>query len=69
MQSETPRLIRLPEVQRLTGLGRSQTYALARDGRFPQPIKISERCSAWVEADVRSWIDAHIAASKVEKAA
>jgi prophage regulatory protein len=63
MVTEEPRLIRLPEVQRLTGLGRSQTYALARAGKFPTPIKISERCSAWDERAVRAWIADRIAAA------
>lgn len=61
--SET-RLIRLPEVQRLTGLGRSQLYALAAQDRFPAPIKLSDRCSAWVESDVRGWIAERIEAAQ-----
>lgn len=63
------RLIRLPEVQRMTGLGRSQTYALAAQKRFPTPIKLSERCSAWVEADVRAWIADRIAIGITERIA
>ena len=62
-ETET-RLIRLPEVLRLTGLGKSQTYALALAGRFPAPIKLSERCSAWQESEVRAWIAERIAASR-----
>jgi prophage regulatory protein len=64
MTEEQPRLIRLPEVQRMTGLGRSQTYALARAGKFPSPLKISERCAAWDERAVRAWIAERIAAAK-----
>jgi prophage regulatory protein len=64
MIAEEPRLIRLPEVMRLTGLGRSQTYALARAGKFPSAIKISERCSAWDERAVRAWIAERIAGAK-----
>jgi prophage regulatory protein len=55
------RLIRLPEVARLTGLGRSQLYALAAAGKFPSPLKLSERCSAWAEPEVRAWIAERIA--------
>lgn len=62
--SNETRLIRLPEVQRLTALGRSQLYALAKAGRFPSPLKLSERCSAWNETDVRAWIDARIAEAR-----
>ena len=69
MQVETPRLIRMPEVRRMTGLGRSQTYQLTRDGRFPAPVKLSERCVAWNSADVQRWIDERIASAKIARAA
>jgi prophage regulatory protein len=62
--AETERLIRLPETQRITGLGRSQIYLLAARGEFPRPLKISTRCSAWVESDVRRWIATRIAAAR-----
>jgi prophage regulatory protein len=58
------RLVRLPEVQRLTGLRRSQLYALAALDRFPRPVKLSERCSAWPESEVRSWIASRISDSR-----
>lgn len=57
-------LVRLPDVQRMTGLGRSQIYALAKVERFPRPVKLSERCSAWVEGEVAAWIAERIAASR-----
>lgn len=60
----TPRLIRLPEVQHLTGLSRSQVYALIAHGKFPRPVKLSERCSAWPEATVRTWITDRIQAAQ-----
>lgn len=58
------RLIRLPEVQRLTGLKRSQLYTLAQRDEFPRPIKLSERCSAWLESAVRDWISDRIDANR-----
>ena len=63
------RLLRLPEVQHLTGLGRSQLYALAQAGKFPSPLKLSERCSAWPETVVRAWISDRIAAHAAKAAA
>ena len=41
------RLIRLPQVESLTGLRRAHIYGLARRGLFPKPIKIGARASAW----------------------
>ena len=62
MSQEEIRFVRLPEVTRLTGLGKSQVYALANAGKFPRPIKLSERCSAWQESEIRAWIAQRIAA-------
>ena len=51
------RLIRLPEVQSMTGLNRNAVYEIED---FPRPIKISTRCSAWVLSEVQSWIHSRI---------
>lgn len=58
------RLLRRPDVSRATGLGRSTIYRLVRLGRFPSPLKISDRASAWVESDVQAWIHERIAAAQ-----
>jgi prophage regulatory protein len=57
-----PRLLRLPAVMERAGLKRSAVYALVAAGAFPQPVKLSERCVAWVEAEVSEWISARVAA-------
>ncbi len=49
-------LIRLPEVQRRTGLHRCMVYRLAAKGRFPRPIKLSASASAWSSRAVDGWI-------------
>ena len=54
-------LIKLKDVLALTGLSRSFVYALAQKGEFPKPVKLSERSSAWVEAEVTEWIECRIA--------
>jgi prophage regulatory protein len=53
-----PRLLRLNAVKELTGLSRSAIYA---DPAFPRSVKIGERSVAWVEAEVRAWVEARIA--------
>lgn len=50
------RLLRLPEVQRLTGLGRSAIYQQMKDGHFPRSVKAGPRASTWSEMAVQSWI-------------
>jgi prophage regulatory protein len=57
-----PRLLRLPAVMDRAGLKRSTVYALVAAGAFPQPVKQSERCVAWVEAEISEWISARVAA-------
>ncbi|MEZ0468258.1 helix-turn-helix transcriptional regulator [Phaeobacter sp. SYSU ZJ3003] len=63
-----PKLIKLHETMAQSGLSRSQLYALAQRGEFPKPVKLSERSSAWVAAEVQDWIDARIALRDKEAA-
>jgi prophage regulatory protein len=55
-RAETDRLLRLPEVQHLTGLGRSAVYEQMRSGRFPQSVKVGLRSATWSERAVQAWI-------------
>ncbi|MBI1416846.1 MAG: AlpA family phage regulatory protein [Limimaricola sp.] len=55
--SELNPLIRRPEVERLTGLGRSQIYAMMSRGEFPRPVRISARSVGWRESDVAAWLE------------
>lgn len=50
------RLLRLPEVERLTGLRRSAIYEQMRRGIFPRSVKTGVRTAAWPESAVQSWI-------------
>ena len=52
------RLIRLPEVCRLTGLSRSTIYRMKSEKRFPQRVYCSERGVAWHLREVMDWIGA-----------
>lgn len=64
MLAPVQRLVRLRTVRERTGLSKSSLYALAHQGRFPRPVKIGERSSGWVEAEVEDWIAQRIAASR-----
>ena len=54
------RLIRLPQVESLTGLKRAHIYGLARRGLFPKPLKIGARASAFKQSQVMAWIQDRI---------
>jgi prophage regulatory protein len=56
--------IRLEQVKARTGLSRSTLYAYIRDGRFPSPVTISDRCVAWVESEIDTWIAERIASRR-----
>jgi prophage regulatory protein len=59
---QSPILLRISEVRKLTGLSDSAIYRKAADGTFPRPLKISDRSSAWIESEVRIWIVTRIEA-------
>ena len=56
------RMLRLPAVIQKVGLGRDSIYRLARAGKFPKPIKLSEHASAWDEGELENWLAERIAA-------
>lgn len=62
--SVRPKLIRMPEVQAVCGLGKSMIYALIAKGEFPASVKCGPRVVAWIEAEVDAWIAARISAAK-----
>jgi prophage regulatory protein len=48
--------LRLTGVQAKVGLSKTQIYRLVQGGKFPQPAKLSERTSAWLESDIDEWL-------------
>ena len=59
-RSEGDRVLRLPEVLKLTGLSRATVYRLERAGTFPKRKKISANAAGWSERAVRDWIAAKL---------
>ncbi|CDH07746.1 conserved hypothetical protein [Xenorhabdus bovienii str. oregonense] len=58
--------IKLPEVCRRTGLGKSTIYKYISEGKFPKQIKVGSHASAFVESEVDTWINRRIIASRTE---
>ena len=54
---EPERFLKLDEVKRRVGLGKSMIYRLIQDGRFPAPYKVSPFASRWSDREVTGWID------------
>ena len=58
------RILRLPAVMDVTGLGRTTVYEQMATGRFPRPIKLGERAVGWLEADIQNWLETKVLESK-----
>jgi prophage regulatory protein len=56
--------VRLPTVLRVFPVGRSSWWAGIKTGRYPQPRKLSERCTAWDVRDIRRLL-AKIASAQI----
>ena len=59
------RILKAKEVAERVSISTSQVYRLARDGRFPEPVKITEKRSGWLETEVDQWIDECIRRSRL----
>jgi prophage regulatory protein len=62
--TQRERLLRRPEVEKMTGRGRSAIYEGISNGTFPAPVKIGPRAVAWPESTIAQWI-----ADRIEGAA
>lgn len=58
-------ILRLPDVCRATGLGRSMVYQLEAASQFPQRVKIGARAVGWIEAEVQTWLEDRVRRSRV----
>lgn len=63
---EVDRLVRLPEVKHLTGLGRSSIYSYLQAGAFPQAVRVGERAVAWRLSDLERWMTGRPSTAQAE---
>lgn len=47
-------LLRLPQVLNLIPVSRSAWWAGCKDGRYPKPVKIGPRTTAWRAEDIKA---------------
>ncbi len=55
------RLIKLPEVIAIVGLGKTMIYRKMRAGSFPQACKAGGYSTRWSEREVRDWVAEQLA--------
>lgn len=51
------RFLKLDEVKRRAGLGKSMIYKLVQAGKFPAPYKLSPAAARWSERELVAWIE------------
>lgn len=49
--------LRIPHILQLIPIGKSTWWAGVKSGRFPQPVKLGPRITAWRVEDIRKLID------------
>ena len=55
------RILRLPEVEAVTGKKRSAIYEGVADGTFPAPVPLGPRAVGWLESEIMEWQERIIA--------
>ncbi len=49
--------VRLPVILRVFPVGKSTWWAGVKEGRYPQPVKLGPRITAWRVEDIRALIE------------
>jgi len=49
------KVIKLPELRKLTTFSTATIYRLIKQGSFPRQIKLSERSTVWSVEEIDSW--------------
>ncbi len=57
MSVEGKRIMRMAEIEQLTGLNKRTIYRYIRDNKFPKPIRLGSRVSGWLVSDVVGWLN------------
>ena len=57
MPAQENRILRLPEVMRLTGLSKATIHRRYRDGTFPEPVRLGPQSIGWWRAEILEWLE------------
>lgn len=49
-------ILRLPEVEKRTGLRRASIYRRAAAGTFPKPVRLGPNSTGWLESEIDGFI-------------
>ena len=51
--------LRLPTILEIFPIGKSTWWQGVKDGKFPKPVKLGERTTAWKVEDIKALIEKH----------
>ena len=57
MSKGETRIVRLPEVMRLTGLSKTTIHRRYRAGTFPRPLRLGPQSIGWRREEVLAWLE------------
>jgi predicted DNA-binding transcriptional regulator AlpA len=60
-------LLRLPQVLALVPVSRSTWWAGCKSGRFPKPVKLGPRTTAWRSSDIAALLESITGKKEEEK--
>lgn len=49
-------ILRLPEVEKRTGLRRATIYRRAGEGTFPKPVRLGPNSTGWLESEIDGFL-------------
>lgn len=67
MAEQSRRFLRLPDVKRIVGYGRTAIYQKIKAGEFPRPYPLGARAVAWLSDEIDSWVESRIKAAGAQK--
>ena len=57
--------LRVAQVAKKIGIGKSTVWLWVKEGKLPEPIKLSPRVTVWRESDIDEWQNEILACSKI----
>lgn len=51
-----PNIIRPSKIKEAAGISKSTAYRLTSEGKFPKPIKLTDKIVGWRASDIEEWL-------------
>lgn len=60
-------LLRMPQVENVTGLKKSALYQRIKEGTFPAAVRLGPKSVAWRSDEVSQWVESRPRVQRVEE--